>query len=143
MPLSHNQPFRLLDDAYGLVRGLYRMVIADPQFDLAICVLIRPEDPTHRRPGGRPAGANTKRPNQTPKKPQVGALSKISYALLQELFDEHEIVPQSLELPSLYYTPQSSEKSQQLFDQRCRVMAEFLDFSRLRESLIVRGNLSG
>ena len=143
MPLSHNQPFRLLDDAYGLVRGLYRMVIAEHQFDLAICVLIRPEDPTHRRPGGRPAGANTKRPNQTPKKPQVGALSKISYALLQELFDEHEIVPQSLELPSLYYTPQSSEKSQRLFDQRCRVMAEFLDFSRLRESLIVRGSLSG
>ena len=101
MPLSHNQPFKLLDDAYGLVKGLYRMIVVDPQFDVAICVLIRPEDAAHRRPGGRPRKASTKRPNQTPKKPQVGALSKIRYSLLQELFDDHEIVPQSLELPSL------------------------------------------
>ncbi|WP_034408196.1 DDE-type integrase/transposase/recombinase [Comamonas thiooxydans] len=141
MPLSHNQPFKLLEDAYGLVKGLYRMIVVDPQFDVAICVLIRPEDASHRRPGGRPHKASTKRPNQTPKKPQVGALSKISCTLLQELFDEHEIVPQNLELPSLYYTPQGNPEAQQLFDQRCRVMAEFLDFSRLRESLVVRGNL--
>ena len=143
MSLSHNQPFKLLEDAYGLVKGLYRMIIVEPQGDIAICVLIRPEDANNRRPGGRPLGANTKRPNQTPKKPQVGALSKIRFTLFQELLDEHEIVPQSLELPSLYYTPQDSPKAQQLFDQRCRVMSEFLDFSRLRESLIVCGNLGG
>ncbi|WP_407713686.1 transposase [Comamonas testosteroni] len=143
MSLSHNQPFKLIDDVYGLVKGLYRMIVVDLQSDIAICVLIRPEDALHRRPGGRPISANTKRPSQTPKKPQVGALSKISCTLMQELLDEHEIVPQSLELPSLYYTPQGRPKAQQLFDQRCHVMAEFLDFSRLRESLIVRGNIGG
>lgn len=141
MSLSHNQPFKLLDDAYGLVKGLYRLVITDPQSDVAICVLIRPEDPAHRRPGGRPISTCAKRPNQTRKKPQVGALSRIRYTLLQELLDGHEIVPQKIELPSLYYTPQGSLEAQQLFDQRCRVMAEFLDFSHLRESLLINGNL--
>lgn len=141
MSLSHNQPLKLLDDVYGLVKGLYRIVIADTQSDVAICVLIRPEDPAYRRPGGRPVSTCAKRPNQTRKKPQVGALSKISYALLHELLEENEIVLHSLDLPSLYYTPQSGPKAQQLFDQRCRVMGEFLDFSRLRESLLINGNL--
>ena len=68
MPLSHNQPFRVLNDAYGLVKGFYRMVLAERASDTVICILFRPEDPTHRRPGGRPIGIATKRPKQTPKK---------------------------------------------------------------------------
>lgn len=143
MPLSHNQPFKLLENAYGLVAGLYRMVIADPRLDIAICVLIHPEDPMHKRPGGRPVSTTTKRPNQTRKRPQVGALSKISHTLLQELLDNHDIVPQSLELPSCYYYPLDKQRDQETFDQRCCVMQAFLDFTQLRESLLVHGNLGG
>lgn len=51
MSLSHNQPFKLLDDVYGLAKGMYRMIVVDHKSDIAICVLIRPEDTTHRRPG--------------------------------------------------------------------------------------------
>ncbi|WP_159918326.1 DDE-type integrase/transposase/recombinase [Pantoea sp. 18069] len=143
MPLSHNQPFKLLEDAYGLAAGFYRMVFADPQADIAVCVLIRPADPTCRKPGGRLPIAQPKRLGQTRKVAQVGALSWISHTLLQELFDGHELVPQSLELHSIYYRPLDDPKAQETFDQRCCIMQAFLDFPRLRESLLVHRNLSG
>lgn len=141
MPLSHNQPFRVLNDAYGLVKGFYRMVLAERASDTVICILFRPEDPTHRRPGGRPIGIATKRPKQTPKKPLVGSLSKIRYQLFQELLDNREIVPHSLELHSSYYTDLKQKKDQALFNKRCLTMQSFLDFEQLRESLLVQGNI--
>lgn len=141
MPLSHNQPFRLLSDAYGLVKGFYRLVLAERASDTVICILFRPEDATQRRPGGRPISLATKRPQQTRKKPLVGALSKISYRLFQELLDNKEIVAQSLELHSSYYTDLKRKKDQELFKNRCRTMQSFLDFEQLRESILVNGNI--
>lgn len=141
MPLSHNQPFRLLSDAYGLVKGFYRMVLAERASDAVICILFRPEDPAHRRSGGRPTSVASKRPNQTRKKPLVGSLSKISYQLFQELLDNKEIVPQSLELHSSYYTDLKKKKDQEVFKSRCLTMQSFLDFEQLRESILIHGNI--
>ena len=71
----------------------------------------------------------------------VGTLHAVCRKDLIELLDSHELISISLELPGLHYTPIDQPSAQSAFDKRCRVMEQFLDNEKLKESVQIHGNL--
>lgn len=143
MHLMHNQAFKLTTEALGLPEGIFRVVVDDPTSDVTYCVLIKQESPTTKVRGGRPRieDQKLKRKKRIPQKSLVGSLYAICRKNLIELIESHELFSIGLELPGLYYEPISQHSAQVAFDKRCRVMEQFLDNEKLKESILIHGSL--
>lgn len=145
MHLMHNQVFKLTTEAPGLPEGIFRIIVDDPIADIAYCVLIKQESPRVKVRGGRPRVEDhkLKRKKRFPQKSLVGTLYAIGRQDLIDLKDSHELISVSLELPGLYYKTIDQPSAQNAFDKRCRVMEQFLDNEKLKESILIRGSLGG
>ncbi|GAB4088290.1 transposase [Hydrogenophaga soli] len=141
MSLMSNQSFRLAGDALGLKAGIIRIVMDAPETNVVYCVQFYPSLPPEIKKGGRPRLEHTKREKRIVKPPLVGQLLRVPRLELQELYDAHELVAVSLELPAIYYQSLADRKTAETFEHRCNVMSEFLDLEKLKEELVVRGNL--
>ncbi|KQO27195.1 DDE-type integrase/transposase/recombinase [Acidovorax sp. Leaf78] len=143
MHLMHNQSFKLTAEALGLPEGIFRIVVDDSSTGITYCVLIKQESPRTKVRGGRARieEQKLKRKKRIPQKSLVGTLCAVSRKDLIELIESHELIPISLELPGLYYKPIDQPSAQSAFDQRCRVMEQFLDNETLKESILIHGNL--
>jgi putative transposase len=143
MHLMHNQAFKLTTKALGLPEGIFRIVVDDPFKDVTYCVLIKQESPPTKVRGGRPRieDQKLKRKKRIPQKSLVGTLYAICRKDLGDLIESHELLSISLELPGLYYGQIDQPSAQIAFDKRCRVMEPFLDNEKLKESILIHGNL--
>ena len=141
MSLMTNQVFRLAGDALGLRAGLVRIVMDVPEADIVYCAQFYPALPAENKKGGRPRLEHIKREKRIVKLPLVGQLLSVPRQELQELHDAHELMEVSLDLPSIYYQTLDDRKTAENFEQRCSVMSEFLDLEKLKEELVVHGNL--
>jgi len=143
MHLMHNQAFKLTTETLGLPEGIFRVVADDPIADVTYCVQITQESPRKKVQGGRPRieDLKLKRKKRIPQKALVGALYAIRRKDLIDLCESRELISISLELPGLYYTTIDQPSAQSAFDKRCRVMAQFLDSEKLKESILIHGNL--
>jgi putative transposase len=141
MDLTHNQVFRLSDSAYGISSGLYRVVVDLPAEQVTVCVLIKPDDPAIKQPGGRKKIEKPKRNNQKPKAPQVGSLHWIDRQALLDLAACNEVALQKLDLHSIYYQPLDKPGTRTIYERRCKVMQTFLDFQALQEEILVNKGL--
>ncbi|MBB6559270.1 hypothetical protein HNP48_001937 [Acidovorax soli] len=143
MEIAHNQPFHLHTSTYGLLAGRYRVILDLPEQDTVVCVLLHPEELIAKKRGGRPKLEKTKRSHPPHQAPQVGALCWVNRSALKELYDSHDLVLISLELHAVYYSPIDTSKEKEAFEQRCKVMSQFLDYESLKEGILVHGNLGG
>lgn len=141
MSLMTNQVFRLAGDALGLKAGFVRIVMDAPETNTVYCAQFYPALPTKSKKGGRPRLEHTKREKRTVKLPLVGQLLSVPRSELQELHDTYELMEVSLDLPSIYYQTLDDRKTAENFERRCSVMSEFLDLEKLKEELVVHGNL--
>ncbi|CAN7585603.1 DDE-type integrase/transposase/recombinase [Acidovorax sp. LjRoot118] len=142
MDLAHNQAFHLLVSECGLNAGLYRVILNGP-YEHTVIVLMKPDDPNFRKPGGRPKSKNPKRLNR-PKQPQLmGQLKWVRKTDLMQLLADHSVVPIELKLPSKYHEQDEPLRHNEEYQHRCEVMASFLDYVRLEESLLVHRGLGG
>lgn len=141
MSLMPNQVFRLAGDALGLKAGLFRIVIDAPEINVVYCSQFAPSHLPENKRGGRTRLEKTKRSKRIVKTPLVGQLLSVPRQALLELHEAHELVPVALELASTYYLPLTDPNTAERFEQRCNVMSEFLDLEKLKEELLVHGNL--
>ncbi|MBK0114091.1 MULTISPECIES: DDE-type integrase/transposase/recombinase [unclassified Delftia] len=143
MHLMHNQAFKLTTEALGLPEGIFRIVVDVPVTDITYCVLIKQNSPRAMVRGGRPRieDQNLKRKKRIIQKSLVGTLYAIARNDLMDLIESHEAIPISLELPGLYYQTIDQPAAQNAFEKRCRVMEQFLDIQKLKESILAHGNL--
>lgn len=143
MHLMHNQLYWLTTDAHGLSAGIYRIAVDDAVADATYCVLIKPDSPPVKVRGGRPKIEVPKRTKRFPKPPLVGHLHKVGRQELLDLMEGHELVPLTLELPGLYYQQIEQANAQSAFEKRCQIMEQFLDNEKLKEGVLVHGNIAG
>lgn len=143
MHLMHNQAFKLTTEALGLPEGIFRIIVDDPIADITYCALIKQESPRIKVRGGRPRieDQKLKRKKRIPQKSLVGTLYGIGRKDLKDLEESHELISISLELPGLYYKTIDQPSAQNAFDKRCRVMEQFLDNEKLKESILIHGHL--
>lgn len=145
MHLMHNQAFKLTTEALGLPEGIFRIVVDDPTAEVTHCVMLKQDTPPTKSRGGRPRieDQKLKRKKRTPQRALVGSLYAVNRNDLAELQESRELISISLELPGVYYTSIDQPSAQSAFDKRCRVMANFLDHEKLKESILIHGNLGG
>jgi len=145
MHLMHNQVFKLTKANLGLPEGIFRIIVDDVITDTTHCVLIKQEAPRVKVRGGRPRieDRDLKRKRRIPQKALVGNLYTVARRDLLALIEVHEAIELSLELPGMYYQDIVQPSAQNAFDKRCRVMEEFLDNEKLKESILVHGGLAG
>lgn len=141
MSLMSNQVFRLAGDALGLKTGLFRIVIDAPEINVVYCSQFAHSHLPENKRGGRTRLEKTKRLKRIVKAPLVGQLLSVPRQALLELHEAHELMPLSLELASTYYLPLTDRNTAEKFERRCNVMREFLDPEKLKEELLVHGNL--
>lgn len=129
MELMHNSLFRLLDPTCA---GLYRVVLVEKGLQQVIAVRLDPTPDENKNRGGRKKLETTKRPRKKPRQPMVSRpiwfdiddLERWEKAELLVVLEEE---PEMLDL---------SERAKKAFDRRKSVMANFLDFDQLRDSLL-------
>ena len=137
MSLISNQLFQLNVNACGLTAGIYRVVLDEPLSDIVICVRLSEEIPAIQHRGGRPRVTTPKRGKRFARPPLVGALLNANRQELNALQESHDLALRSLELASVYYTPLKNQREKEQFKRRCQVMADFLDFEKLREGILI------
>jgi putative transposase len=131
----------------GCDPGIYRVILNEQQLGRVVGVLIEPEpqpetETKRKARGGRPKKKDEDlvRPRKKPPKSLVGELLWLDRTRLQQLHDDkllHSIERERSTLPEL------CARSQAEYDQRIKVMSEFLDFKQLQESIIIHRGLAG
>lgn len=139
--LSHNQVIRI---ACGELAGLYRVIFDEPGRLLTVVVRIG-DDPAGSPDVTREASAQGGSGLPTNRRPQPfrGALRWIDRRQLEELDDARDLIRVNIEPEAIYLIPIKSTCAAAQFERRRVVMAGFLDFSHLYESVIVHGGLGG
>lgn len=145
MELISNQTFKLLNGgAHELYpAGIYRVIVVDPHTERTVCVCIERMEPVAPSSAGRPRLQKTKSPRKKPVARLIGELIWINHDSLQRAAEANLLLPVEIQREAIYYQPLQSTKDQALFDQRRKVMAPFLDFERLRESILVNRGIGG
>ena len=143
MDLIPNCTFRIVGDSPKIPRhafGIYRLILLHIASDLAIAVLIQPEEGHDAQQKG---GRKPKATNRQKKKPPmrlVGALQWLRYSDLLELASNHLLYPLEIEVPPPRV---SAERSKEEFKRRIDAMQDFLDQRALEDGIFEHHGLSG
>ena len=145
MELSSNQVFRLLHEkapeAYPA--GIYRVIFNEPIINKTICVCIQLADKETATGGKRQKRGKTKKLRKKAPSPLVGGLLWMERDYLKHLQAKKLLRTVEIERESIYSEPIKSPKDQEIRSLRCRSMAGFLDFEKMKESILVHEGLGG
>lgn len=145
MELRSNQVFRLLHDkASGeYPAGIYRVIFDEAAINKTICVCIQLAGPEKVTRGGRRKLEKTKNPRKKSPTPLIGELLWMERDYLERLQAHKLLITVEIEREPIYFIPIESPKDQEIFSQRRRAMAGFLDFEKMKESILVHEGLGG
>lgn len=145
MELMSNQVFRLLHDktSGAYPSGIYRVIFDEATINKTICVCIQLTDPEKVTRGGRRKLEKTKNPRKKSPTPLIGELLWMERDYLERLEAEKLLITVEIEREPIYFVPIESPTNQKIFSQRCRAMASFLDFEKMKESIFVHKGLGG
>jgi hypothetical protein len=132
MELMSNQVFRLLHDkASGeYPAGIYRVIFDEAAINKTICVYIQLAGPEKVTRGGRRKLEKTKNPRKKSPTPLIGELLWMERDYLERLQAHKLLITVEIEREPIYFIPIESPKDQEIFSQRRRAMASFLDFEK-------------
>jgi len=145
MDLMANQVFKLLIDhsSGAYPAGIYRVIFDEAAINKTVCVCIQLDDAAKVRRGGRKKLEKTKKPRKKAPPTLVGELIWMERDYLQRLEAKKILITVEIEREPIYFTPIESPKSQEIFSLRCRTMAGFLDFEKMKESILVHEGMGG
>lgn len=145
MELMSNQVFRLLhDDASGAYpAGIYRVIFDEAAVNKTVCVCIQLTDDEKIHRGGRYKQAKTKHPRKKAPPTLIGELIWMERDYLERLQAHKLLITVEIEREPIYFIAIESPKDQEIFSQRRRAMAGFLDFEKMKESILVHKGLGG
>lgn len=135
MELMHNQAIRILS---GDLSGLYRVVLQETKINKTALVRLDPSDEEKVSRGGRKLKENPAKKRKKAPPPMLGKILWFNSTEIRNLQDSNEVILIETLLPNYKLSP-SDEKS---FEYRKTAMASFLDFEKLRSSLLENGNIS-
>lgn len=178
--LSHNACFRIskeLEPTTEYQPGVYRVILDEARVDQTVAAYIAPEEGgAHKKHGGRPQQAKTKRPRKKARNPCVGQLVWMQTDALRQLEQNHllgqvdierafssliDMTPRPSKNPhkprapaplvqlegNAQVTPSDDQdhqsRKEELFERRKKVMAHFLSYAELRESILLHHGLGG
>lgn len=150
MDLIFNSTFKVAHDDYlpiGLSPGVYRVLIVELKAD-AVCVakigtLHGESEGVMEKKGGRPTLPEEmlRRPRRSGGQSNVGKLHWISYRSLLECHDLQLANSCSVVRPQHQPDDTLTPAATATFEQAKRVMAHFLDITRLQESILVHRSI--
>jgi putative transposase len=138
MDLMHNQVIHILD---GDKEGIYRVILDEPRLNKTALVRLSAEEP--RGTAGRRRLNVTKRPRKKSPAALVGALIWTDREELKSLFKDALLVFIVIQLEKKYFAGATNTTAQKIATRRKEVMADFLNYEKLRESLLTKGGLGG
>lgn len=143
MDLIHNMVIRILGDANdaATLEGIYRVILDEPTINKTIVVRIdEPASPKAIR-GGRKLATVTNRKRKKNPPPLIGNLLWLDRQLLSDLHRDSRLQRIEVDREGIYRLPILSPDDQAIFATRCKAMAPFLTFSKLRQSILVHEGL--
>lgn len=145
MDLIHNQTFRLLQDSTegAYPAGIYRVIFDEPKIQKTPCVRIEQSDSVKPKRGGRRKIQQTKSARRKAPSPLIGELIWMEREDLKRLFDAKLLIVIKIEREPIYFPSLESIKDEETYKHRCTAMAGFLDFEKLKESILVHHGLGG
>lgn len=145
MDLMHNQTFRLLeaDDKDAYPAGLYRVIFDELSIQKTVCVCIQRSDTENSNRGGRKRLEKTRMRRKKAPNRLVGELLWIDRNELLHLEAAGNLKLIEIDREAIYFPSLEPIKDQQIYERRCRAMAGFLDFNRLKEAILVHSGLGG
>ena len=145
MELMSNQVFRLLHDkASGAYpSGIYRVILDEATINKTVCVCIQLADAEKFPSGGRLKLKKTKHLRKKAPAPLIGDLIWMERDYLQRLEAENLLIAVEIEREPIYFVPADSPNDQEIFSRRGKAMAGFLDFEKMRTSILVHRGLGG
>lgn len=132
MELIHNTIFKIIE---GPDTGFYRVLLDEIQIGEICAVRLDPPtegDEVGARGGRKKTGCAKRKVLQLP---MLGKLIWFEREDLQHLYDNHQLVTIEIKPEGVLLEP-LPEKDKELFDFRCSVMRDFLDFDVLREHIV-------
>ncbi|AMO93195.1 putative tn7-like transposition protein B [Collimonas fungivorans] len=133
-----NQVIRILS---GHLEGLYRMILVEGRIDLAVMAKL---SCTRSREGsrrGRKKSTVPKSPRKKAPLPLVGGLIWVRYRELESLDAEHMLTRVEIEPEKNYFNPIIGNSDKERYENRKKVMAGFLDYDNLRDSILASEGL--
>ncbi len=145
MELMSNQVFRLLHDTDSGVypAGIYRVIFDEAAINKTVCVCIQLADAERAPRGGRKKQRKTKHTRKKAPASLIGDLIWMERDYLEQLQAKKLLITVEIEREPIYFVPIESPKNQEIFLQRCRAMAGFLDFEKMKESILVHEGVGG
>ena len=145
MELMSNQVFRLLHEkASGAYpAGIYRVIFNEAAINKTVCICIQLTDAEKVPRGGRQKLEKTKRPRKKAPASLIGELLWMESDYLEQLQAKKLLITVEIEREPIYFTPIKSPEDQKTFSQRCKAMAGFLDFGKMKVSILVHEGLGG
>ncbi|NMM12419.1 MAG: transposase [Rhodoferax sp.] len=145
MELMSNQVFRLLHDktSGAYPAGIYRVIFDEAAINKTVCVCIQLADTEKIPRGGRRKQAKTKHPRKKAPPALLGKLIWMERDYLERLQAHKLLITVEIEREPIYFTPIESPEVQEIFSQRCRAMTGFLDFGKMKESILIHEGLGG
>ena len=136
MDLGHNSTFKILSGPHA---GLYRVVLDEIQIGKTVVVRLDPSPDEIKPKAGRKSLQTTKKPRKKQPPPLLGNLIWMDREELQRLESENELILVGVERENFSL----STSSQEVFQNRKRIMARFFDFDHFREQILVHGTIAG
>lgn len=145
MDLIHNQAFRILEDGSegAYPAGIYRVIFDEPAIQKTVCVCIEQASTVKLNRAGRRKLEKTKNPRKKAPYRLIGELLWMDRDELIRLDEANCLKLISIEREAIYGQPTESIEDKVTYDLRCRAMAGFLDFKKLKEEILVHGDLGG
>jgi hypothetical protein len=145
MELMHNQAFRLLEEcgngAYPV--GIYRVIFDEAAINKTVCVCIQGLESVRTNQGGRRRLEKTKMPRKKALSKLIGELLWMNRDELVQRDHAGTLKRIEIEREAIYFPSLEPIKDRETYERRCSAMANFLDFNKLKEEILLHGGLGG
>ena len=147
MSFMPNQTFRIhtRSAAWAFEPGHYRVIFDDPHSGQIVCVCFQFDEgfcpPKKMNRVGRCKSEVTKRKRKKAPRPLVGELLWMDRMALVQMENDGDLVKTEIQREAIYFKPEM--KDPDLFENRCQVMAGFLNLQNLQTEILVHKGLGG
>lgn len=145
MELISNQVFRLLNDksAGSYPAGIYRVIFSEAAINKSVCVCIQLADTEKIPRGGRHKLEKTKNLRKKSPSTLIGELLWMESDYLEQLQAQKLLMIVEIEREPIYFLPIELPRNQEIFSQRCKSMAGFLNLNNMKENMLIHKGLCG